>query len=33
MPTIQQTLEIIKRGADEVLIEEELVKKLEKIDL
>ncbi|AJI52795.1 tyrosine--tRNA ligase [Francisella philomiragia] len=30
MSTIQQTLEIIKRGADEVLIEEELVKKLEK---
>ena len=30
MSTIQQTLEIIKRGADEVLIEEELIKKLEK---
>ncbi|MFV9972549.1 MAG: tyrosine--tRNA ligase [Francisella endosymbiont of Hyalomma asiaticum] len=30
MSTIQQTLEIIKRGADEVIIEEELIKKLEK---
>ncbi|ASG67951.1 tyrosine--tRNA ligase [Francisella halioticida] len=30
MSTIAQTLEIIKRGADEVLIKEELVKKLEK---
>ena len=30
MSTIQQTLEIIKRGVDEFLIEEELIKKLEK---
>jgi tyrosyl-tRNA synthetase len=30
MSTIAQTLEIIRRGTDEVLIEEELVKKLEK---
>ena len=30
MSTIQQTLEIIKIGANEVLIEEELIKKLEK---
>lgn len=30
MSTIQQTLGIIKRGADEVLIEEELVKKTRK---
>ncbi|ALB01756.1 tyrosine--tRNA ligase [Francisella persica ATCC VR-331] len=30
MLTIQQTLEIIKRGANEVLIEEELIKKLKK---
>ena len=30
MPSINETLEIIKRGADEVLIENELIKKLEK---
>lgn len=30
MPSIKETLEIIKRGADEVLIEAELIKKLEK---
>lgn len=30
MSSIQQTLEIIKRGTDEVLVEEELIKKLEK---
>ena len=30
MPSIKETLEIIKRGADEVLIENELIKKLEK---
>ena len=30
MPSINETLEIIKRGADEVLIEHELIKKLEK---
>ncbi|MFT5951181.1 MAG: tyrosyl-tRNA synthetase, partial [Francisella sp.] len=30
MPSIKETLEIIKRGTDEVLIENELIKKLEK---
>ena len=30
MSTIQQTLKVIKGRADEVLIEEELIKKLEK---
>lgn len=30
MPSVQESLELIRRGADEILVEDELVKKLEK---